>query len=208
MYSISKDILQRYLFNLYFLVDNYSIMMKMFLSTIEIKRFIYKFATPKCMREDKNSGLAKVSSIDETVKQCEKTADDFAAERAFAHYSGSDVGVLVSNNSAGYLKLVPTGEHCADGLHIRPLTKIHEALVAYQSNVYAKELKNNRCVYAKSILELLTLAVAQNTPIVFCFKYDGNGAEKQAKKVSEKLTKLFDNGFESAYPHPEKSMHL
>ena len=166
-------------------------MAKIFFLTGKIKRFIYELAIRKIMSGDEKSVLDL----------------DSRAESAYENYSHVDssvVGVPQQDERYCYLKLVADGNHCAGGLHMRPIQKIFEVTEKYKGNVYAKELKRNRIGNAKSMIELLTLGVSPGTPVVFCFEYACKDSEKQAKKLGDKLVKLFENGFEECYKRPPK----
>ena len=163
-------------------------MMKIFLSTIEIKRFIYKFATRKSMSGDKFS--EEDAGIDTLVELAETAENE-------NHFVLCDVEKLpykqlCSVDHRGFLKLKVSN---SQGLHIRPSGTIVDITNKYAGEVYTKEFRNGKIVNGKSIFDFLTLAASKGTDIVFCFKYDGNDSEKKAVNCAYELAKLFKNNF-------------
>jgi len=160
-------------------------MMKMFLSTIEIKRFIYKFATPKIMSGDKFSEEdAGINTLVGTVEN----------ENQFSLCDVENLPYeqLRSVDHKGYLKL-KVGN--SQGLHMRPSSTIVDITNKCDGEVYAKEFRKGRVVNGKSIFEFLTLAAIQGTDVIFCFKYEGKSSEKKAANCARELTELFKKNF-------------
>ena len=183
--TISKGILQRYLFNLYFLVDNYSVMMKIFLSTIKIQRFIYGLATSKCMSGDKFANEdAEIDTLVDTAMN--ENHFSLCAVEALSYNQ------IHSVDHRCYLKLKVNN---TQGLHMRPSATIVDITNKYEGEIYAKEFRKGRVVNGKSIFDFLTLAATQGTDIVFCFKYEGKNSAKKAANCAYELAELFKNNF-------------